>query len=75
MSFHILFEGIYFVLTYSTHIWNAYVNGNLLEIKNRKNEACLSHRQSMFNYFEKKNPTLKIVYNWLYICGAMLAFF
>ncbi len=24
MSYHILFERIYFVLSYSTHIWNAY---------------------------------------------------
>ncbi len=25
MSHHILFKGIHFVLSYSTHIWNAYV--------------------------------------------------
>ncbi len=36
MSYHILLEGIYFVLTYSTHIWNAHVAGNLLKIKTRK---------------------------------------
>ncbi len=41
MSYHILFEGIRFVLSYSTQRWNAYVAGNLLEIKNTKNEACL----------------------------------
>ncbi len=33
MSYHILFEGVCFVLSYSTQIWNAYVAGNLLEIK------------------------------------------
>ncbi len=38
---HILFEGVCFVLSYSTHIWNAHVAGNLLKIKNAKNEACL----------------------------------
>ncbi len=32
MSYHILFEGIYFVLSYSTQRWNAYVAGNLLNI-------------------------------------------
>ncbi len=37
MSYHILFEGIYFVLSYSTHIWNAHVAGNLLKIKSAKN--------------------------------------
>ncbi len=33
MSYYILFEGVCFVLSYSTHIWNAYVAGNLLKIK------------------------------------------
>ncbi len=33
MSNHILFEEIYFVLSYSTPIMNAYVAGNLLKIK------------------------------------------
>ncbi len=41
MSYHTLFEGVCFVLSYSTRIWNAYVAGNLLKIKNAKNEACL----------------------------------
>ncbi len=36
VSYHILFEGIYFVLSYSTHKWNAYVAGNLLKIKTGK---------------------------------------
>ncbi len=36
MSYHILFEGVCFVLSYSTHVWNAYVAGNLLKIKNAK---------------------------------------
>ncbi len=35
MSYHILFEVVCFVLPYSTFKWNAYVAGNLLEIKNR----------------------------------------
>ncbi len=30
MSYHILFEGVCFVLSYSTHIWNAFVAGSLL---------------------------------------------
>ncbi len=34
MPYHILF-----VLSYSTHIWNEYAAGNLLKIKNAKNEA------------------------------------
>ncbi len=53
MSYHVLFEGVNFVLSYSTHIWNAYVSGNLLKKKNRKYEACLEQRQNTFNYFEK----------------------
>ncbi len=36
MSYHILFEGACFVLSYSTHILNAYVAGNLLKIKKRE---------------------------------------
>ncbi len=36
MSYHILFEGVYFVLSYSTHIWNAYVAGSLFKIKKRE---------------------------------------
>ncbi len=36
MSDHILLEGIYFVLSYSTHICNAYIAGSLLKIKKRK---------------------------------------
>ncbi len=36
MSYHILFEGVCFVLSYSTHVLNAYVAGNLLKIKNAK---------------------------------------
>ncbi len=36
MSDHILFEGVCFVLSYSTHIWIAYVAGNLLKIKKTK---------------------------------------
>ncbi len=38
MFYHILFDGVCFVLSYSTYIWNAYVAGNLLKIKNAKNE-------------------------------------
>ncbi len=29
VSNHMVFEGIYFVLPYFTHIWNAHVAGNL----------------------------------------------
>ncbi len=52
MSYHIVFEGCCFALSYSTHIWDAYVAGNLLKIKNPKNEACLSQRENTLNYFE-----------------------
>ncbi len=52
MSYYILFDHI-FVLSYSTHIWNAYVAGNLLKIKS----ATLHELKS----------TLKIGYNWLHI--------
>ncbi len=41
LSYHILFEGVYFILSYFTHTWNAYVIVNLLKIKNTKNDACL----------------------------------
>ncbi len=41
VSYHTLFEGNYFVLPYSTQIWNAYVGGNLLKVKSRQNEARL----------------------------------
>ncbi len=41
MSYHILFEGVCFILPYSTHVLNAYVAGNLLKIKHVKNDACL----------------------------------
>ncbi len=34
MAYHILFEGVYFVLSYSPNIWNVSVAGNLLKIKN-----------------------------------------
>ncbi len=33
MSYHIVFEGIYFVLSNSTQIWTENVAGNLLKIK------------------------------------------
>ncbi len=33
MSIHTSLKGIYFVLSYSTHIWNAYVAGNLSKFK------------------------------------------
>ncbi len=35
VSYNILFEGIYFILSYSTHIWNAYIAVNLFK-KTRK---------------------------------------
>ncbi len=39
MSYHILLEGVCFVLSYPTNIWNAYVAKIFLEIINAKNEA------------------------------------
>ncbi len=36
MSYYILFEGAYFALRYSTHIWNANAAVHLLKIKNTK---------------------------------------
>ncbi len=41
MSYYILFEGVCLVLSYPTHIWNAYVAELFLKIINAKNEACL----------------------------------
>ncbi len=49
MSYHILFEGVCFVLSYFTHIWNAHVAENLLKTKKTrkmkhaylKDKACL----------------------------------
>ncbi len=32
MSYHILFEGVCFVLSYPTHMWNAYVAEIFLKI-------------------------------------------
>ncbi len=36
LSYSILFEGVYFVLSYSTNVWNAPVAGNLF--KNKKKQ-------------------------------------
>ncbi len=36
VSYHILFKGIYFVLSYSTQRWTAYVTVNLLKIEKRQ---------------------------------------
>ncbi len=36
MSYHIFLEGVCFVLAYNTHIWKAYVAGNVIKIKKRK---------------------------------------
>ncbi len=41
VSNHILLKGIPFMLSYSIQTWDAYVAGNLLKLKKRKNEACL----------------------------------
>ncbi len=39
MSNDILFEGVFFVLSYFTHIWNAYVTGYVTAyVKNKKPE-------------------------------------
>ncbi len=62
MWYHIVFEGIHFVLAYFTQRWNAYVARNLSKIQNGKNEACLYERQNTFNYFEninQRNPLNK----------------
>ncbi len=53
MSYHILFEGVCIVLSYSTQIWNAHVAGNLLKIKkNAKNEASATSRTGHDNIFK-----------------------
>ncbi len=52
MSYRILFEGVCFTLSYSTHTWSAYVDANLLKIQNAKNEAYLLQRLNTFDYFE-----------------------
>ncbi len=39
VSYHIFFRGIRFVKLYSTQRWDVYVDGNLLKIKNGRNEA------------------------------------
>ncbi len=44
MSYHTLFEGVCFVLSYSTHIWNAYFAGNLLKIKKREKKKHASNK-------------------------------
>ncbi len=36
VSYQIFFDGGCFVLSYSTHMWNAYVAGDLLKIKKRE---------------------------------------
>ncbi len=83
MSYHILFEGIYFALSYSTHIWNAYIAGNLLKIKKQEKWSMPITRTKHVHLFwkDKQNvtfheliSTLKIGYNWLNICGVMLDF-
>ncbi len=54
MSYHILFEGIFFVLSYSTHMWKAYVGWNLLEIKKtEKMKHAYNKDKARHNYFEK----------------------
>ncbi len=49
---YLVWSGLFF-LSYSTYIWNAYVAGNLLRIKNAKNEACQKQTHTAFNYFIK----------------------
>ncbi len=41
MLYQLLFDGIYFVLSYFTHILNAHVAGNLLKIKKREKWSML----------------------------------
>ncbi len=61
VSYHILFEGIYFVLSYSPHKWNAYVAGNLFNITNAKHDACLKQGQNAFNYSKKITKMLRFI--------------
>ncbi len=84
VSCHILFEGIHFVLSYSAHVWNAYVAGNLLKLKNWKKWSMPTTKTKHFHLFWKDSQnvtfhepksTLKIGYNWYHICGVMLVFF
>ncbi len=47
LSYHILFEGVHFALSYYPQRWNAYVAGNLLKIPNGKNECQITNLFSL----------------------------
>ncbi len=51
MSYHILFKEIYFDLLCSSHIWSAYVAGNLIKIK----------KTGKMKYAYNKDKTLSII--------------
>ncbi len=55
MSYHILFDVVCFVLSYSTHKWNAYVAGNLLKIKKTR---------KMKHAYNRDKTRLIIVKGW-----------
>ncbi len=57
MSYHILFEGIYSELSYSTHMWNAYVGGNLLKRKKREKWSMPITKENQVQLFWKDNLT------------------
>ncbi len=76
LSYLIFFEWINFVLSYSTHIWNAYIAANLLKIKKekKKKHACNKDKTHSIIFFHELKSTLKIGYNWLHIWGVMKVF-
>ncbi len=49
-----LFEEIYFVLSNFTHIWNAYVAGNLLKIIIRKMKHAYNRDKTLLIIFKRK---------------------
>ncbi len=49
MSYHILFEGAYFVLSYFTHIWDAYVAEKLFKKTRRMKHAYNEDKARLLN--------------------------
>ncbi len=77
-----VFEGVKFDLSCSTHIWNAYIGGNLLKIKKQEKGSMPITKTKHVQLFWKDNQdvkfhepksTLKIGYNWLHICRGLCA--
>ncbi len=80
MSYHMLFEGMHFAVSYSTHICHVNVAGNLLQMEKKKHAYS---KDKHVKLFFKDNPNvmvhaykliLKIGNNWLHISGVMLMF-